>query len=62
MKMNKDLDSLKQILREIRDEQANGIPDSVIDSILTVVSEHQDDENVSLEMIRSIVKRHINAE
>ena len=60
--MNKDLDSLKQILREIRDEQANGIPDSVIDSILTVVSEHQDDENVSLEMIRSIVKRHINAE
>lgn len=62
MKMNKDLDSLKQILREIRDEQANGIPDSVIDSILTVVSEHQDDANVSLEMVRSIVKQHINAE
>lgn len=60
--MNKDLDSLKQILREIRDEQANGIPDSVIDSILTVVSEHQDDANVSLEMVRSIVKQHINAE
>ena len=60
--MNKDLDSLKQILREIRDEQANDIPDSVIDSILTVVSEHQDDANVSLEMVRSIVKQHINAE
>lgn len=60
--MNKDLDSLKQILREIRDEQANGIPDSVIDAILTAVSEHQDDANVSLELVRSIVKQHINAE
>lgn len=61
LKMNIDLNSLKRIIRGIRDEKYPDIPDSVIDRILLSASEHQDDPSLSLPEIRSIVNEYIKS-
>lgn len=60
-KMNIDLESLKSIIRDIRNEKYPDIPDSVIDRILASASEHQDDPSVSLPEIRAIVNEFIKS-
>lgn len=59
--MNIDLESLKAILREIRDDKYPNIPDSLIDSILLSASEHQDDKSASVKEIKSLIDDYINA-
>ncbi len=58
-KMNIDLDSLKGIIKDIRNKSYPDIPDEVIDAILLSASEHQDDPDVSLPEIRDIVSNYI---
>ena len=58
-KMNIDLDSLKGIIKDIRDKKYPDIPDEIIDAILLSASEHQDDPDVSLPEIRDIVSNYI---
>ena len=62
LKMNIDLDSLKSIIKGIRDEKYPDIPNSVIDAILLSASEHQDVPSASLPEIRSIVKEFIKTQ
>lgn len=57
--MKIDLDSLKGIIKGIRDNKYPDIPDTVIDAILQSASEHQDDPAVSLPEIREIVSDYI---
>jgi len=57
--MNIDLDSLKGIIKDIRNKSYPDIPDEVIDAILLSASEHQDDPDVSLPEIRDIVSNYI---
>lgn len=59
--MNIDLDSLKNIIKDIRDKKYPNIPDSVIDRILLSASEHQDDPSMSLPEIRAIVNEYIKS-
>lgn len=59
--MNIDLDSLKSIIKGIRDEKYSNIPDTVIDKILLSASEHQDDPSMSLPEIRAIVNEYIKS-
>ncbi len=59
--MKIDLESLKTIIRGIRDDKYPDIPDSVIDGILLSASEHQDDPAASLPEIRSIVSDYIKS-
>ena len=61
LKMNIDLDSLKSIIKGIRDEKHPYIPDSVVDRILLSASEHQDDPSMSLPEIRTIVNEYIKS-
>jgi hypothetical protein len=61
LKMNIDLDSLKSIIKGIRDEKYPSIPDTVIDRILSSASEHQDDPSASLPEIRAIVNEYIKS-
>lgn len=60
-KMNIDLESLKSIIKGIRNEKYPDIPDSVIDGILVSASEHQDDPSMSLPEIRAIVNEFIKS-
>ncbi len=59
--MNIDLESLKTIIKNIRDEKYPELPDSVIDNILLSASEHQDDPSASLQEIKSIVNEYIKS-
>ena len=59
--MNVDLESLKSIIKDIRDKKYPNIPDEVIDKILLSASEHQDEPSVSLPLIRDIVKEYIKS-
>lgn len=59
--MNIDLDSLKGIIKDIRDKKYPDIPDEVIDAVLQSASEHQDDPAVSLPEIRDIISEFIKS-
>lgn len=59
--MNIDLESLKSIIKSIRDEKYPNIPNDVIDKILLSASEHQDDPSMSLPEIRTIINEYIKS-
>ncbi len=59
--MNIELDNLRKIIKELRDEKYPDIPDSVIDKIISSSSEHQDDPSAALPEIRAIVSDYIKS-
>lgn len=59
--MNNDLNSLKDILKGIRNEKYPEMPDEVIEKIIDSVTMHPDDRAAATDAIRAAVGEFINS-
>lgn len=57
-KMNK-LDTLKDMLEQIRSNKHPDIPHELIESILEVQMQYPDEPNKAMQEIKSLIKNHI---
>lgn len=59
--MKSDLNSLKEILKGIRDTEFPEVTDEVIDNILDSVLDHPDDKTLATTEIRAIVSNFVKS-